>query len=125
MQPVHEGEKLQKLIDGQHITQKKLAAAGGFTKAAAHRWVKTEEFDRRMWENVRACMIKVKLNPSDIRPEKGAGIVDIASGGKDLTKLVEDWPNDQLKVLKEILIAGDDPRDLLLVYINGALRNVK
>lgn len=119
MASLHEGEKLAKLLKSTNRTQKELAAGAEVSTAAVHRWINTQEFSLRMWRTIAAGLQKIGLNPREIRPEFPIG--PTGSAQQDLTKIVVDWPREQLRQMKAILEADGPSRDILLAYINGAL----
>lgn len=115
-----EGEKLAKLLKSTNKTQKALASAAGVTTAAVHRWLNTPEFSLRMWRTIADGLQRIGLNPREIRPEFPIGPIGTAQ--QDLTRVVAGWSREQLREMKTVLEADGPSRDILLAYINGALR---
>lgn len=112
-----EGEKLKKLLKIKRYEQVDLAKVIGVTKTAVGKWTKEAVFSDRVWPKVRDGLLKLGLNPADIR----AGAQD-QEASEDLTKLVERWPREQLTVLRRIIVSDDVSKGRLLAYLEGALR---
>lgn len=112
-----EGEKLRRLLEIKRYEQLDLAKATGVTKTAVGKWIKESVFSNRVWPKIRDGLLKIGLNPADIR----AGAQD-QEASEDLTKLVERWPREQLTVLRRIVVSDDVSKSRLLAYLDGALR---
>lgn len=112
-----EGEKLKQLLKVKRYDQVDLANAADVTKAAVGKWMKERTFSDRVWPKIRDALLKLGLNPADIR----MGQQDMQAT-EDLTKLVERWTRDQLTVVRRILTSDEVSKSRLLAYIDGALR---
>lgn len=118
-QPMHEGERLKRLLEAKRYEKKTFGDAAGVTKQAVGKWIKDERFSDVTWPKIVRGLHALHLSPSDIRPEEREALPK-----EDLTKLVEAWPKDQLIVLRRIISSDDASKDRLLAYIDGALRPV-
>lgn len=118
MPEIHEGKRLEQLLQANRYEKKQLADAAGVTKQAVQLWVKRPQFPPAVWAKVVTGLEVLRLSPLEIRPEK----VTLETPFEDLTRLVDNWPRVQLSVLKRILESSDTARRLLLAYVNGALR---
>jgi len=116
-EPMGEGEKLKQLLAVKRYEQVDLAKALGVTKNAVGKWTKEQRFSDRVWPKIRDGLIKLGLNPGDIRTSP-----QDQEASEDLTRLVERWSRDQLTVVRRIITSDEVSKSRLLAYIDGALR---
>lgn len=117
LEAMGDGEKLRQLLDIKRYEQTDLAREAGVSKAAVGKWMKEKKFSDRKWPKIRDGLLKLGLNPSDIRVSPHD-----QEASEDLTKLVERMSRDQLTVIKRILTSDEVSKSRLLAYIDGALR---
>lgn len=119
MPEIHEGKRLEQLLEVNRYEKKEFADAIGVTKQAVQQWFGRPSFSPAIWQKITTGLRALRLNPADIRPERYIP----EETTEDLTRLVESWSRVQLSVLKRILESDVTPRRVLLAYVDGALRD--
>lgn len=118
MPEIHEGQRLEQLLDANRYEKKEFADAIGVTKQAVQQWIKRAKFSDAIWAKILVGLTALRLNSAEIRPISSIDNRPL----EDLTRLVNNWPRVQLSVIKRILESDDTSRRVLLAYVNGALR---
>lgn len=114
---MHEGRKLGEMIDATRFYKKDFAAACNISKQALNTHLKAERWTDEVWARIKGGMIKLKMDPSEIRVTGDVPTVEYI----DLKPLVKGWGRSQLAALRTILEANRDAQRDLMSYINGAM----
>jgi hypothetical protein len=114
---MHEGETLRAEITHAGKRPVDLANAAGLTKAAITKWFKTERFSDEMWLSIKNALTRLHIEPSRVRQEERI------EPDADLSPVVEAarFTVDQLKVLRDVIVATPKSREQLLWWIKGVL----
>lgn len=97
---VHEGQNLRALLKRRKITQSKLASALGYRPPAAQRWLKEEAWSPQMWRSIREALLKVGVNPQELRPEPPAASSICMRPAQDVVERVQ---QAQRKLVRQLL----------------------
>lgn len=114
---LHHGDALLRYLEKSHYSQADLARAAGITRAGVGVWCDAERFSPAVWRGIVAGLLQLGLAPE--------GVFKPVPAARHLTSQLEGWSPAQLEALARILKAAAKDahtRDVLLAYLDGALR---
>lgn len=116
---MHEGKKLETLLDARNIGKAEFGRACGVGPSAVQKMLKAVEWKPGMWATIASGMEKIKIDPGELR---GSVVAFRERPAQDLRPLVDAIPAPALTALRTLLGADDRERQRVLDYLDGLLR---